>query len=79
MTTAFGRTFRYGDSEAVQLPSEVAFGQDIDVTIVRSGEVLTLYPKRPPIGCLIARLAASPQPDSVELRDETPIPERDGL
>jgi antitoxin VapB len=79
MTTTSSRTFRSGNSEAVRLPRDVAFGQDIDVTIVRSGDVLTIYPKRPTAADLIARLAALPKPSAVEVRDEAPIPERAGL
>lgn len=39
MSIASSRTFRSGNSEAVRLPRDVAFGQDIEVTIVRSGDV----------------------------------------
>jgi len=49
MTVATSRTFKSGNSEAVRLPKEVAFGLDVEVTIVRSGDVLTIYPKRPSI------------------------------
>jgi antitoxin VapB len=79
MTVADSRTFRSGNSEAVRLPKDVAFGRDIALTIVRSGDVLTIYPSRPPIGDLVARLAALPRPDAVEIRDDEELPERAGL
>ena len=79
MTVADSRTFRSGNSEAVRLPKGVAFGRDVDLTIVRSGDVLTIYPSRPPIGDLVARLAALPAPREVELRDLEELPERPGL
>ena len=79
MTVADSRTFRSGNSEAVRLPKAVAFGRDVDLTIVRSGDVLTIYPSRPPIGDLVARLAALPAPREVELRDLEELPERPGL
>ena len=79
MTVADSRTFRSGNSEAVRLPKAVAFGRDVDLTIVRSGDVLTIYPSRPPIGDLVARLAALPAPREVELRDVEELPERPGL
>ncbi|MDB5431612.1 MAG: VapB family protein [Caulobacter sp.] len=79
MTTTSSRTFKSGNSEAVRLPRDVAFGQEIDVTIVRSGDVLTIYPSKPPISHLISRLAALPMPDAIEVRDEEALPERPGL
>jgi antitoxin VapB len=79
MPTVTSRTFRSGNSEAVRLPKEVAFGADIEVTVVRSGDVITIYPKRPPIAELVAELEALPKPDAIEVRDEEPIPEREGL
>lgn len=61
------------------MPRNVAFGEDLDVTIVRSGDVLTIFPKKPPISDLVARLAELPKPNEVEVRDEEPIPEPEGL
>jgi len=72
---AGSRTFRSGNSEAVRLPKTVAFGRELDVTIVRSGDVLTIYPARPPVSELLALLEALPGPDSVEIRDVEPLPE----
>lgn len=79
MSAADSRTFRSGNSEAVRLPKDVAFGREIEVTVVRSGDVLTIYPKHPPIGDLIKRLAALPRPSDIEARDEDDLPERPGL
>jgi antitoxin VapB len=73
------RTFRSGNSEAVRLPREVAFGADREVTMVRSGDVLTIFPTKPPLSVLIETLAALPKPDEVEARDEEALPERDRL
>ena len=79
MSVVDSRTFRSGNSEAIRLPKAVAFGQDIELTIVRSGDVLTIYPTRPPIGDLIATLAALPRPDAIEVREDEELPERAGL
>jgi antitoxin VapB len=79
MTTATGRVFRSGNSEAIRVPKDVAFGKEIEVTIVRSGDVLTIYPKRSRLHGLAARLAALPAPGEIEVRDVEPIPERPGL
>jgi antitoxin VapB len=79
MTTATGRIFKSGNSEAVRLPKNVAFGKEMDVTIVRSGDVLTIYPTRPSVAEMIARLEALPAPDEIQVRDEIEIPDRKGL
>jgi antitoxin VapB len=79
MTRATSRTFRSGNSEAVRLPRDVAFGGDVELTIVRSGDVLTIYPAKPPISALLKTLDALPRPSSVEVRDDEDLPERPGL
>jgi antitoxin VapB len=79
LPTVTSRTFRSGNSEAVRLPKDVAYGRDIDVTIVRSGDVITIYPTRPSIKEMIAKLEALPGPGEIEVRDTDIIPERPGL
>ncbi len=79
MAATTTRTFRSGNSEAVRLPRDLAFGADVELTLIRSGDVLTIFPARPPISELVARLAALPRPDAVETRDEEPLPERPRL
>jgi len=79
MTVAKTRTFRSGNSEAVRLPKNVAFGEDVELVIVRSGDVLTLYPATTSIPEMIARLEALPVPPSIEERDDEELPERVGL
>ena len=79
MTIVTTRTFKSGNSEAVRLPRDVAFGPDVELTLVRSGDVLTIYPARTSVGDLLGRLAALPRPATVEARDEEPLPERPGL
>jgi antitoxin VapB len=79
MTTTTSRTFKSGNSEAVRLPRDMAFGADVELTLVRSGDVLTIYPVRTSPAALVERLAALPRPASVEIRDEEPLDERPGL
>jgi antitoxin VapB len=79
MTVAKTRTFRSGNSEAIRLPKDVAFGKDLELVIVRSGDVLTLYPATTSIPEMIARLEALPVPPSIEDRDDEELPERAGL
>ena len=79
MTTVTSRIFRSGNSEAVRLPKEVAYGEDIDVTVVRAGDGITIYPTRPSVAEMIARLRELPGPDDIEVRDADVVPDRPGL
>lgn len=79
MTVARSRTFRSGNSEAVRLPKDVAFGTDVELVLVRSGDVITMYPAVVSIPEMIERLNQLPVPRTVETRDETLLPERPGL
>jgi antitoxin VapB len=79
MTVAKTRTFRSGNSEAIRLPRDVAFGKDLELVVVRSGDVLTVYPAATSIPEMIARLKALPVPPSIEQRDDEELPERAGL
>ncbi len=49
MTVVKTRTFRSGKSKALRLPKDIAFGPDVELPMVRSGDVLTVYPTRPSI------------------------------
>ena len=79
MTVARIRTFRSGNSEAVRLPKDIAFGEDVELIAVRSGDVLTLYPASLSIAEMVKRLAALPAPPSIEQREGLEFPERVGL
>ncbi len=79
MTVARSRTFRSGNSEAVRLPKDVAFGDDIELVIVRSGDVMTIYPAQMTMAEMVEQLRAMPAPGKIEKRDETLLPERKGL
>lgn len=79
MSIAKTRTFRSGNSEAIRLPKSVAFGDDVEIMMVRSGDVLTLYPATTTLPEMIARLEALPTPPAIEVRDEDELPERSGL
>lgn len=79
MTIARTRTFRSGNSEAILLPKDVAFGEDLELLVVRSGDVMTIYPAATSIPAMIKRLRALPTPPAVERRDDEELPERRGL
>ncbi len=79
MPTVRTRTFRSGNSEALRLPKDVAFGEDVELVLVRSGDVLTVYPAALTLPEMIAQLRALPAPPAVERRDTDELPERPGL
>jgi antitoxin VapB len=79
MTIARSRTFRSGNSEAIRLPRDVAFGEDVELVIVRSGDVMTIYPAAASIPEMVARLRELPVPPNIEVRDQEDIPERTRL
>lgn len=79
MTIARTRTFRSGNSEALRLPKDVAFGADVELVLVRSGDVLTVYPAAMTLPEMAARLRALPAPPRVEARDVEELPERPAL
>lgn len=79
MPTARTRTFRSGNSEALRLPKDVAFGEDVELIMVRSGDVLTVYPATMTPAELVATLDTLPSPNGVECRDVEELPERPSL
>jgi antitoxin VapB len=79
MSVSRTRTFRSGNSEAVRLPKGIAFGPDVELVLVRSGEVVTMYPVTTTVAEMLTRLATLPAPSAVDVRDEDPTNERNGL
>jgi antitoxin VapB len=80
MPTVASRTFRDGDGEAVILPDDVAYGAEIDVTITRSGDVITIRPAnraRISMSEMLKRLDELPAPDEIEVRDADVVPDHD--
>ena len=79
MSIARSRTFRSGNSEAVRLPRDVAFGTDVELVLVRSGDVLTIYQPIDTISTMVDRLRSLPNPRAIERRAADTVPEREGL
>ena len=79
MTVARSKTFKSGNSEAIRLPKDVAFGPDVELVIVRSGDVMTIYPATLSVPAMIKRLRSLPAPPSIERRDDEDLPERPRL
>lgn len=79
MTITRSRTFKSGNSEAVRLPKEVSFGEDVELVVVRSGDVVTLYPAKLSVADMAKQLDALPAPPTIETRDVEELPERSSL
>lgn len=80
MATIKTRTFMSGNSEAVRLPKDIAFGEGVELIAVRSGDVLTLYPaKAQSLDEMFKALRELPGPGDIQERDEIEIPERRGM
>jgi tRNA(fMet)-specific endonuclease VapC len=54
----------------------VAFGEDVELFIVRAGDLMTIYRAAASIPEMIARLQALPVPPTIERPDEEELPER---
>lgn len=71
------KTFKSGNSEAVRLPKEVAIGPNVEVTIRKDGETLTITPKRKKtVAGLIAALEKLPKSDKPWKRERIVFPKR---
>ena len=82
MSTVRTKTFKSGNSEAVRLPKEIAFGEGVELVAVRSGDVLTLYPAQQTTMSLedmFEALNKLPAPPEVEEREPIEFPDRPGL
>ncbi|MBM3648860.1 MAG: AbrB/MazE/SpoVT family DNA-binding domain-containing protein [Alphaproteobacteria bacterium] len=79
MTIARTRTFRSGNSEAIRLPKDLAYGEGVELVVVRSDDVMTIYPAASSIPAMLKRLRSLPTPPGIERRDREEIPERRGL
>lgn len=80
MKIATGKTFRSGNSEAVRLPRDMAFGEGVELELIKSGDVLTIRPKAELTPKELAdALRRLPRPDSIEQREPVEWPDRPGL
>lgn len=73
------RIFKSGNSQAVRIPAEFAYANtDIELTITRLGDVITIFPAQQNLKDAVAALRAMPKPSAVEQREPIEIPERAG-
>jgi len=71
------RAFKSGNSQAVRIPAELAYGDtNIDLEINRLGDVITIYPVRSSMGDVVAALRRMPKPPRVEKRRPIEVPAR---
>jgi antitoxin VapB len=73
------RLFKSGNSQAVRIPAELAYGDaQTELQITRVGDVITIFPARSSLKDAVAELRALP-PLPIEEREpiEMPDPEND--
>lgn len=71
------RVFKSGNSQAVRIPAEYAYADtDIELTITRLGDVITIFPAQQNLKDAVAALRAMPKPASVEKRAPIDLPDR---
>jgi antitoxin VapB len=71
------RAFKSGNSQAVRIPAELAYA-DIsrDLTITRSGDVITIFPARKDLQQAVQQLREMRRPSAVESRVPIEMPDR---
>jgi antitoxin VapB len=80
MKIVTSRTFRSGNSEAVRLPKEFAFGEGVEVEIIKASDGITIRRKSHHSGRdLVDALNALPKPQKPMKRESIEFPERAGL
>ena len=73
------RAFKSGNSQAVRIPADLAFEDpSVDLTISRTGDVITIYPARGDLRRAVELLRAMPKPPNIEQREPIELPDRDG-
>ena len=81
MTTVTSKVFKSGNSEAVRLPKEMAYGRNMEVTVTKSGDARIIRPKKSKLTVaeMFKLLDDLPAPNEVQERDTDLIPERPRL
>ncbi len=71
--------FTSGNSQAIRIPADLAYTDPSqDLTITRTGDVLTIYPRRGDLRRAVELLRQMPKPPIIEQRDPIELPVRDG-
>lgn len=71
------RAFQSGDSQAVRIPAELAYGDlSVDLNVTRLGDVITVIPACYSLKDAVAIVRDLPKPPVVETREPIEMPER---
>ena len=71
------RVFKSGNSQAVQLPAEIAYADtNVELEITRLDDVITIVPAQRSLKHSLAQLRAMPKPGKVEKRVPIAVPLR---
>lgn len=71
------KTFRSGNSEAVRIPKDIAFGEGVEVVIERVGDGVVIRRKRKQdLKAMVQRLRELGAPDVPMVREEIEVPDR---
>ena len=67
------KTFKSGNSEAVRIPAEMAYGPNTELEITRTGDVTMLRPAKTSLSMreIFAQLDAMPKPETIEHIERT--------
>jgi antitoxin VapB len=71
------RQFKSGNSQAIRLPAEIAYDNNEELEIKRTGDVVTIVPTRQNLRAMVAELRRLPKPGEIETREPIEMPERD--
>ena len=74
------RVFKSGNSQAVRIPAELAYADmSLDLTITRSGDVITIFPARQSLKDAVAILRDLQKPGNEEVREAIEVPDRERI
>jgi antitoxin VapB len=74
------RAFKSGNGHAIRIPADMAYDDmNIELEVIRSGDVITIYPARGSLKEGIEILRNMPKPTEVELLERTEVPERERI
>jgi antitoxin VapB len=71
------RAFKSGNSQAIRIPADLAYvDTSIELSVTRTGDVITIQPKRRDLREAVAMLRRMPKPEPMEPIDRIQLPER---
>jgi antitoxin VapB len=70
------RVFKSGNSLAIRMPAEIAYEEGTELTITRSGDMVTVVPKKQDLKAMVEALRALPSVP-IEEREPIELPDRD--